>query len=212
MKMRLLVTSGEGRLLCDRTALALVPDNAVLLSNLSAAHLGNKAWGAALAAAERCLAADPAFLKGYGRKAAALQGLIRPGHAEKVLREGLARDGGNTYLREELARLLQEARRAPDGRPFSQEEDGDQSPRRARDGSDRPLRDMMTRITPAAPWPADVFQIAMFGDAAAFRSAFRPEHLRLRGLEARLPLLHLVVMGAQRLRPVNSAVGMDVSA
>lgn len=60
-------------------ALALVPDNAVLLSNLSAAHLGNKAWGAALAAAERCLAADPAFLKGYGRKAAALQGLIRWG-------------------------------------------------------------------------------------------------------------------------------------
>ncbi|KAG2454880.1 hypothetical protein HYH02_000711 [Chlamydomonas schloesseri] len=185
---------------CYERALAAAPGNAVLLSNLSAAQLGLKAWDAALQAAEKCLAADPGFLKGYGRKAAALQGLIRPAHAEKALREGLARDGSNSYLKDELARLLQE-------------EDGDQSPRRARDGSDRPLRDLMTRmgplITPAAPWPDRIFQIAMFGDSASFRASFRPEHLRLRGLEAQLPLLHVVVMGAQRLRPVNSPSGLD---
>ncbi len=59
------------------SALEAAPANAVLLSNLSATHLALKQWSQALQRSEECMAADPTFLKAYGRKAAAQMGLIR---------------------------------------------------------------------------------------------------------------------------------------
>ncbi|GIL77258.1 hypothetical protein Vretifemale_6746 [Volvox reticuliferus] len=118
-------------------------------------------------------------------------GLIRPGDAEKTLLAGLARDPTNQFLKSELERLRQE-------------EDGDQSPRRNKDGSDRPLRMMLARmgdaLTPFTVWPNDAFKAAFVGNETVFRKSFRPEHLRLRALEARMPLTTVVIAGAQRIR------------
>lgn len=58
-------------------ALEVAPRNAVLHSNLAAAHLGLQQWDKALSHADECIKADPGFVKGYGRKAAAQMGNIR---------------------------------------------------------------------------------------------------------------------------------------
>ncbi|GIL63668.1 hypothetical protein Vafri_17695 [Volvox africanus] len=90
-----------------------------------------------------------------------------------------------------------------------QEEDGDQSPRRNEDGSDRPLRMLLARmgdaLTPFARWPNDTFMAAFVGDEKAFLKSFRPEHLRLRALEAQIPLTTVVIAGAQRIRLASDA-------
>ncbi|GLC68764.1 hypothetical protein PLESTF_000734200 [Pleodorina starrii] len=176
------------------SALDIAPGNAVLLSNLAATHLALRQWTSALARAEECLAADPGFLKAYGRKAAAQMGLIRPGDAEKTLLAGLSRDPKNQFLKDELDKLRLE-------------EDGDQSPRCARNGSDRPIRDMQARVglqlNPFAHWPSEAFQAAFLGDEKVFARVFRPEDLKLRAMEARLPLPIVVVAGAQRIRAMS---------
>ncbi|GLI59464.1 hypothetical protein VaNZ11_001347 [Volvox africanus] len=173
------------------SALGEAPGNPVLLSNLAATHLALRQWKKALERAEECLAADPSFLKAYGRKAAAQMGLFRPGDAEKTLRTGVARDPTNQFLKSELERLLQE-------------EDGDQSPQRIRDGSALPLRRlqalMADALHPFAEWPNDTFMAGFVGDEKVFLKSFRPEHLRLWALEMRMPLTSVVVAGAQRIR------------
>ncbi|KAG2491412.1 hypothetical protein HYH03_010201 [Edaphochlamys debaryana] len=172
-------------------ALALSPGHPLLLSNASACHLGLKQWAQALAAAEECLAADPGFAKAYGRKAAAQIGLIRPGDAERTLLEGLRCDPGSAFLQGELDRLRQE-------------EDGDQSPVRCRDGSDRALRAMQSRVgttmSPQSAWPSRTFLAAYLGSEDEFVKEFKQSDLRLRALEAQLPLVVVVVAGAQRIR------------
>lgn len=51
------------------------PEDAVIYSNRSATHLSLKHYKEALADADKCLELDPGFVKGYGRRAAALLGL-----------------------------------------------------------------------------------------------------------------------------------------
>ncbi|GFR41967.1 hypothetical protein Agub_g2767 [Astrephomene gubernaculifera] len=176
-------------------ALSLAPSNPVLLSNLAATHLGLKQWQAALDAANKCIAADPGFVKAYGRKAAAQMGLIRPGDAERTLLAGLSRDPGNAFLTSELNKLREE-------------DDGDQRPVRAMDGSDMPIRNMQHRtgvdMSPLSRWPNDTFIAAYIGDEESFAKGFQPSDLRLRALEARLPLISVVVSGAQRTRGPNA--------
>ncbi|KAG2491432.1 hypothetical protein HYH03_010218 [Edaphochlamys debaryana] len=175
---------------CYTRALALSPGHPLLLSNASACHLGLKQWAQALAAAEECLAADPGFAKAYGRKAAAQIGLIRPGDAERTLLAGLKVDPGSAYLQEELAALRRD-------------DDGDQSPVRSKDGSDRQLRALLERtgmeLHPLADWPADSFRPAMLGAEDEFVKEFEQADLKLRALAARLPLTIVTVLGAQRV-------------
>ncbi|EFJ48839.1 hypothetical protein VOLCADRAFT_104577 [Volvox carteri f. nagariensis] len=129
-------------------ALRAVPKNAVLLSNLAATHLALKQWSKALERAEECLAADPDFLKAYGRKAAAQMGLFRS--------PPLAHTALSFLVGESLG--------------------------------------------PHSPWPNKAFMSAFLGAEKEFLKHFRPEHLQLRALEARMPLTIVVVAGAQRIR------------
>ncbi|KAG2440135.1 hypothetical protein HXX76_004248 [Chlamydomonas incerta] len=180
-----------------RRAIDICPENAVLWSNLSAAYVNLKQWAEALQAADACLNLDPDFIKAFGRKAAAQSGLIRPGDAERTLQAGLQVDPHNTFLQEELDRLRKE-------------DDGDQRPVRGMNGSDRPLRDMQGRtglsMEGSPPWPSPAFKHGYSGDFEAFRAAFKPADLQLRALEGRLPLLNVVISGAQRQRGADGQI------
>ncbi|PNW84608.1 hypothetical protein CHLRE_03g151100v5 [Chlamydomonas reinhardtii] len=180
-----------------KRAIGVCPESAVLWSNLAAAHVNLKQWGEALQAAGECLKLDPGFIKAYGRKAAAQLGLIRPGDAECTLRAGLAVDPHNGFLQEELERLRKE-------------DDGDQRPVRGMNGSDRPLRDMQGRtglsMEGSPPWPSPAFKHGYSGDFEAFSRAFQPADLQLRALEARLPLVAVVISGAQRQRGADGQI------
>jgi DnaJ homolog subfamily C member 8 len=85
------------------TALALDPTNHILLSNRSAAYLqhGNMV-SRALHDAQACVAADPAFAKGYSRLGAALQALGRWGPAKEAYDKVLTMDASNAAARKGL--------------------------------------------------------------------------------------------------------------
>jgi len=70
-----------------------------LFSNRSVAFLKNKDPEAALSDANSCLEEDPKFVKGYGRKAAALLELKRFDEAEAAAETGLKMQNTNTDLR-----------------------------------------------------------------------------------------------------------------
>ncbi|KAG2454889.1 hypothetical protein HYH02_000720 [Chlamydomonas schloesseri] len=182
---------------CYKRAIDAAPDSAVLWSNLSAAYNNLKQWEAALEAADKCLQLDATFLKAYGRKAMAQLGLIRPGDAERTLQAGLVVDAHNDFLQEELQRLRKE-------------DDGDQRPVRGMNGSDRPLRDMQGRtglsMEGSPPWPSPAFKHGYSGNFKAFSASFTPADLQLRALEARLPLVAVVISGAQRQRGADGQI------
>lgn len=82
--------------------------NCVYYSNRSAAYLKKGEAASALGDAESCLKIDPDFIKGYSRKAAALQAMKRYKEASDALKEGLAKDPSNELLAQELKNVAQE--------------------------------------------------------------------------------------------------------
>lgn len=80
-------------------AIELDPDNAVYLSNRSAAFLAmGDARGKALKDAERCIELKPEWWKGYSRKGAAEHALLRFDAARATYNQGLKLDPDNTSL------------------------------------------------------------------------------------------------------------------
>lgn len=65
------------------------PENHIYYSNRSAAYLKVGDWARAFQDAEKCLALDPNFVKGYGRKATVLHTLRRFDEAIAVYEQGL---------------------------------------------------------------------------------------------------------------------------
>lgn len=82
------------------------PKNHVLLSNRSAAFVGQQEFSKALNDAVACLESNPEFVKGYSRKAYAFLQLNKPGFAEAAYREGLAKDPQNAGLKQGLVSML----------------------------------------------------------------------------------------------------------
>lgn len=102
-------------------ALQLDASSHVLFSNRSAARLKLNRLADALADAEACTHLQPAFPKGYSRKAAALELQGRPGLAEAALRAGALACSGDKAAAEALQREL---------RRMAAEDDPDQGPLR----------------------------------------------------------------------------------
>lgn len=89
-------------------AINLDDTNCVLYSNRSAAYLKKGEAESALGDAESCLKIDPSFIKGYSRKAAALQATKRYKEAADTLKAGLDKDPDNELLAKELKDVVQE--------------------------------------------------------------------------------------------------------
>lgn len=89
-------------------ALNIDDTNVVCYSNRSAAYLKKGEAESALGDAESCLKLDPNFIKGYSRKAAALQATKRYKEAADALKAGLEKDPDNELLAQELKSVLQE--------------------------------------------------------------------------------------------------------
>ncbi|KAG7391512.1 DnaJ (Hsp40), sub C, member 8 [Phytophthora pseudosyringae] len=80
-------------------AIELDPDNAVYLSNRSAAYLAmGDARGKALKDAERCVELRPRWWKGYSRKGAAQHALLRFDAARATYNDGLKLEPDNASL------------------------------------------------------------------------------------------------------------------
>ena len=85
----------------------------VLYSNRSAAHAGAKQFKEALADAERCVAADPCWAKGYYRLGAAREGLLRFEDAHAAYAKGAALEPADPLLNKaivDLAGMMEELR------------------------------------------------------------------------------------------------------
>jgi Ca2+-binding EF-hand superfamily protein/Arc/MetJ-type ribon-helix-helix transcriptional regulator len=89
-------------------AIKLDESNCIYYSNRSAAYLKKGEAESALGDAESCLQVDPSFIKGYSRKAAALQAMKRYKEAADALKAGLTKDPDNEMLAKELKDVLQE--------------------------------------------------------------------------------------------------------
>ncbi|KAH7822463.1 putative stress-induced-phosphoprotein 1 [Monocercomonoides exilis] len=81
-------------------AIRLDPNNHVLYSNRSAAYAQLSKYNEALEDAEKCVEINPAFVKGYSRKGAALYGLHRLEDAKKAYEAGLEKDPNNAACKE----------------------------------------------------------------------------------------------------------------
>jgi Ca2+-binding EF-hand superfamily protein len=90
------------------SAIELDESNCILYSNRSAAYLKKGQSELALGDAEKCLKLDPDFVKGYSRKAAALQSQKKYKEAADTLKAGLAKDPENELLARELKDVAQE--------------------------------------------------------------------------------------------------------
>ncbi|KAL0047810.1 hypothetical protein WJX82_000505 [Trebouxia sp. C0006] len=171
-------------------ALRTRPEDAVLLSNRSAAFAGLKQYKHALKDAKACVSADPSFMKGYSRQAFAYAALKQPGRAEKAYRRGLSKDPCNTGLRQMLAAFLQE--------------DGDQSPLSLREGTCQPY--LQQQLDQSMHFPEyiqrepDKLLVGTLwsGCLPRLQSYFNPNHVYYRAFPMRIPIVALVVFVAQR--------------
>lgn len=87
----------------------------LLFSNRSGAYASLTLWKEALADAEKCVALNPTWAKGYGRKGAALEGLGQRDKAKEAYEAGLAHEPQSESLRAALANVA--PRRAPSAGP-----------------------------------------------------------------------------------------------
>lgn len=78
------------------------PNDHVLYSNRSAAHVGAKHYDKALESADQCIKINKKWAKGYYRKAVALIALNRSADAVVTLKLGLQQEPGNTDLLNKL--------------------------------------------------------------------------------------------------------------
>ncbi|KAL3320943.1 Stress-induced-phosphoprotein 1 [Cichlidogyrus casuarinus] len=83
-------------------AIALDPKNHVLYSNRSAAYAQKSSYSDALADAEKCIEIKPDWVKGYTRKATALEFLERFSEAEIVLNRALEMDPNSQMVKDSL--------------------------------------------------------------------------------------------------------------
>jgi tetratricopeptide (TPR) repeat protein len=79
-------------------AIELEPESHVLFSNRSAAHASLQHWQEALGDADKCISLKPDWAKGYGRRAAAYEGLGERIKAKAAYQAGLDRDPGNVLF------------------------------------------------------------------------------------------------------------------
>ena len=84
-------------------AIRLDPRNHVLYSNRSAAYASLQSWDRALEDGEKCVKLNPAWGKGYARKAAALVGKGLAGDGLKVYKQGLAAEPQNAACKQGIA-------------------------------------------------------------------------------------------------------------
>eukprot|EP00449_Zooxanthella_nutricula_P021757 CAMPEP_0198530164 /NCGR_PEP_ID=MMETSP1462-20131121/26192_1 /TAXON_ID=1333877 /ORGANISM="Brandtodinium nutriculum, Strain RCC3387" /LENGTH=245 /DNA_ID=CAMNT_0044260033 /DNA_START=45 /DNA_END=779 /DNA_ORIENTATION=+ len=84
-------------------AIQLDPKQAAFYSNRAACWSSKGSHESALADANRCLEADPDFVKGYSRKGKALFDLQKLDEAEAAYQEGLAKDPANAGIASGLA-------------------------------------------------------------------------------------------------------------
>jgi len=89
-------------------AIAIAPENHILYSNRSGAYASLGEYQNALNDANKCIELNPSFIKGYNRKATALQYLGRPDEAMQAYDEGLKIDPNNQMLRDGLNSLQQQ--------------------------------------------------------------------------------------------------------
>lgn len=94
------------------SAIQLDPGNHVLFSNRSACYFNLGRFDKAVADAERCIALNPGWSKGYWRLAAALVQLRRFPEANRLLDQGLSIDPTNKELLAEKERLGREMQTA----------------------------------------------------------------------------------------------------
>jgi stress-induced-phosphoprotein 1 len=99
-------------------AIALQPDNHILYSNRSAAHASKKDWESALADAEKTTQIKPDWVKGWGRKGAALHGKGDLLGATDAYEEGLKVDPNNAQMKSGLE-SVQRAMESEGKRPVS---------------------------------------------------------------------------------------------
>lgn len=79
-------------------ALELDPDNHIIYSNRSAAHMKNDSKSEALRDAEKCVKLNPEFSKGYNRLGVAQQSLRRYNDAIDTFKKGIAIEPANQAL------------------------------------------------------------------------------------------------------------------
>jgi len=78
-------------------------DNHLIYSNRSAAYVKSGQFELALADANKCIALEPGFTKGYGRKGVALHAMNRFDHAVAAYKEGLKLSPNDPHLDKGLA-------------------------------------------------------------------------------------------------------------
>ena len=83
-------------------AIALQPENHILYSNRSAAFASKKDWDSALADAEKTTQIKPDWVKGWGRKGAALHGKGDLVGASEAYEAGLKVDPNNAQIKSGL--------------------------------------------------------------------------------------------------------------
>ncbi|CAD7695454.1 unnamed protein product [Ostreobium quekettii] len=162
--------------------------NHILFSNRSAAYSKLKRFEEAKRDAERCVELKSDWPKGLARLATALFGMHRVGHAERALHKALELDPENDFLKSFLKDILSA--------------DGNQSAKKGMDGSDRGLRDLQQRAgytLDPGKWKNQTAVVAFLGDVRSFTAMFQPADLLARETDLRMPILTLVVAGAQRM-------------
>jgi len=93
-------------------SITLDDTNAVYYSNRSAAWAEMRKWESSLADAKKCIDKNKAFIKGYTRKATALEQLGKKEEAKQAYQEGLAIDPTNAACKAGIAALSASSRSA----------------------------------------------------------------------------------------------------
>lgn len=83
-------------------AIAIQPENHILYSNRSAAYASKKDWDSALNDADKTTQIKPDWVKGWGRKGAALHGKGDLAGASDAYEEGLKVDPSNAQIKSGL--------------------------------------------------------------------------------------------------------------
>jgi len=96
-------------------SITLDDSNAVYYSNRSAAWAEMKKWESSLADAIKCIEKNRSFIKGYARKATALEQLGKKEEAKQAYQEGLAIDPQNAACKAGIQGLTARARPSAGG-------------------------------------------------------------------------------------------------
>ena len=117
--------------------IAIDPNNHVLFSNRSACHAGKQNWAQAVEDADKCISIKPDWVKGYGRKGAALHGKGDLEGAYKAYKAGLAIQPGLAMLSNGIAKV-EVYRRLLRRKSRSLQLPGNRRRRRPPSGSEKP--------------------------------------------------------------------------